>query len=162
MIFSLPLDSAIISGYDQINEDSIVLHWEFWQVGILVTYDLGIIPSTIGDNLIMLEFVCENKNTYSTYIYKVYGVFTYGLTSKQSFEVLSFKIYPNPAKDFLVVETDNNLSNIKLIDVMGKILLNQSFTKTTRIETKSFKDGVYFLKIENGKNVVIKKIIITK
>jgi hypothetical protein len=80
----------------------------------------------------------------------------------------SFKVYPNPAGNFVNVEFQSNSSlmnrEIILTDAIGKILF-VSPTNLARgnltINTSNLSDGFYFISIiNNGKTEIVKKLII--
>lgn len=76
---------------------------------------------------------------------------------------LDFKIYPNPANDFIKIDTDNLNSEIKyqLTNSFGQILL--SGVNRTIIDVSSIPAGIYFLKITNEKgDSGIKRVVISK
>ena len=74
-------------------------------------------------------------------------------------------IYPNPANDTLYVncgKLDRNYT-FKLIDLLGKTILNKSFEMANQNESISISEipkGIYLAVIESGKNKYTKKIII--
>ena len=81
----------------------------------------------------------------------------------KSFEA---KIYPNPAKNYLIVETDlvNENAQISLINILGSTVLSQAITKSnneTKFDLLNLKPGIYFVKIqtETGKQLV-KRIVV--
>ncbi|MDH6254088.1 photosystem II stability/assembly factor-like uncharacterized protein [Chryseobacterium sp. H1D6B] len=70
------------------------------------------------------------------------------------------KVYPNPAADHVNVSSDKKISEIKLIDISGKIL--NTVKNTTQINIAGYQSGMYFVEIiytDNTKQVtkVIKK-----
>ncbi|MFC2138480.1 T9SS type A sorting domain-containing protein [Bacteroidota bacterium] len=82
-----------------------------------------------------------------------------------SFNNQNFRVYPNPTKNHLNVETNSKFdSNIEyeLIDINGRIILeNEMHSNMNQIELFGLKAGIYFLKLYNqSKFLGIKKIII--
>ena len=80
--------------------------------------------------------------------------------------VTGVSLYPNPATSEITIETsltDNN--NIKISDVTGKLISNNSF-KTTKITLSvlDFDPGIYFYSIYdvNGKDLYSSKFIVAK
>ena len=70
-------------------------------------------------------------------------------------------IYPNPTKDFVNVQVNNNdLSIISVIDISGRLLIKESFNNNIKIETKDFEKGVYNLKIETYNKVITKRVVV--
>jgi len=74
------------------------------------------------------------------------------------------KVYPNPANSIVTLqynETTFTNSTFKLIDVMGKEVLNKRLESTsTSIDISSYSKGVYFYQLINQKQRVSGKLII--
>ncbi|MDZ4759368.1 MAG: lamin tail domain-containing protein [Bacteroidota bacterium] len=71
----------------------------------------------------------------------------------------SFKVYPNPAKEYIIIETANPISNkYILLDATGRILVqgncNQGMCK---IELANYAKGIYLLQINNEVVRVVKE-----
>ena len=68
-------------------------------------------------------------------------------------------IYPNPAKDYVVVSLKNNdPATIRVINVMGQVMKTVYTTEEkSRISTKDLSAGIYFLSVEqNGRRFTTK------
>jgi hypothetical protein len=76
----------------------------------------------------------------------------------------SFEVYPNPANDeFSIKLNSNSNASVDLLDLNGKIVKSFSFNGTsTKINTANLNDGIYFIRLNNGKNILTKKIIVNK
>lgn len=75
----------------------------------------------------------------------------------------ALNIYPNPAKGSFVIETTlTEKQNVQVIDVNGKIVLNQTINGTTAIDAGALNEGVYNINITNRSNVVNKRLVIVK
>jgi uncharacterized delta-60 repeat protein len=73
----------------------------------------------------------------------------------------SFRLYPNPVKDFITIET-NSLDNSKLniFDVTGQIIFSKELKATsTKLNISNLPIGVYIFQISNDTGTVTKKII---
>jgi beta-glucanase (GH16 family) len=71
------------------------------------------------------------------------------------------KVYPNPTKDVLHIKSDQQKYQISIFDVNGKqILKKNSNDFITSINTKTYISGIYFLKIVQNNQIILKKIII--
>lgn len=73
-------------------------------------------------------------------------------------------VYPNPAKEQVTFETDNNGFNLTITDITGKVIFNQNVvSKKTTVNLNRFNAGVYFYTIANNNQVVTTdKFIVTK
>lgn len=67
-------------------------------------------------------------------------------------------IYPNPAKDFIMIQTDEKF-RVEIFDSSGKLIQTKSISGTTRLN-HSLSSGVYFIRLNNEKGSLIKKIIV--
>lgn len=74
----------------------------------------------------------------------------------------SLVIYPNPTIENIIVKFENQLFYITLFDIVGnKKITKYSCFNIENINTKDFKNGIYFLQISNAKGVIRhQKIII--
>ncbi|MEO8235062.1 MAG: YHYH protein [Flavobacterium sp.] len=80
---------------------------------------------------------------------------------------LKVVIYPNPAQDFIAIQSqmaENNLK-IELIDELGKVIKESKILQGSTlsiIETDEIYNGIYFVKISDGSIFKTYKIIINK
>ena len=80
-------------------------------------------------------------------------------------EVLTpiFSIYPNPTSGIVNVEY-KNISNIKVIDMQGKMVYTRQFSNTIEgkeiIDLSNFAKGMYQVVLINDNKTVVKKIIL--
>ena len=70
-------------------------------------------------------------------------------------------IYPNPAKDIVILQNDNNIniSGIEIVDLTGRVVM--STTNIEKIDISELPEGQYFIKI-NGETTFMKKLFIQK
>jgi len=74
----------------------------------------------------------------------------------------AFRIYPNPAIDYLVVEgTGAGTARLNVIDAAGR-LLTETYLHDSRsvIDVSAFAPGFYFVKVFTGDEVVLLKFIL--
>ncbi len=70
------------------------------------------------------------------------------------------RIYPNPASDYLIVESATK-ANIKMIDMNGRVIFsNVALTDKAEINVADLAAGMYFIKIENEKSTIVEKVVI--
>jgi hypothetical protein len=85
--------------------------------------------------------------------------------STNKLELSSLSMYPNPTKDILNFDFNNNTipSKITIFDINGKMILelNQFSNNSVRLSTKNLSKGLYIVKITSSKNEhVYKKLVI--
>ncbi len=69
-------------------------------------------------------------------------------------------IYPNPASNFIDVETNLKEYSISVFDAMGKLIFKENMTQNkTRIDVSDFPTGIYFIQLQNGENLIGQKFI---
>ncbi|MGD0711380.1 MAG: T9SS type A sorting domain-containing protein, partial [Bacteroidales bacterium] len=75
----------------------------------------------------------------------------------------NLKLYPNPASSVLVVEFSNETfqnADCKIINAIGEVVLNGNLKgKKNIIDINSLTEGVYLLQLNNGNDIIIRKII---
>lgn len=74
-------------------------------------------------------------------------------------EILSDKIliYPNPTKDYLVIETECVITKIKVIDAQARLVDVQLKVKT--IDVSGIANGLYFVEVYTDKGLVRKQFV---
>lgn len=75
------------------------------------------------------------------------------------------KIFPNPAKNLLNIESKNNVISVHIFDLMGKEIMNKISEKTTQnlqldLTQIEIPKGIYFIKVQSMESLVTQKIII--
>ena len=81
---------------------------------------------------------------------------------EQELSELDFRVYPNPVKEQLFIDFNNNQNwKIQLLDASMKQtnLTSSSFGVQNGIDISSLSKGIYFLVLYNGNKKIIKKII---
>jgi DNA-binding beta-propeller fold protein YncE len=74
----------------------------------------------------------------------------------------TIKIYPNPAKDFVMVENAEN-DVISIIDFSGKeVYSTKVLNSAARIDVSKLNQGVYILKVNNNHQNYAKTLLINR
>ncbi len=74
---------------------------------------------------------------------------------------LDFKVYPNPAKDYLTIESNSiTISSVAMYDVLGNNVLNISRLNNNTIDVSKLNAGLYFMIVNANGNSITKKILI--
>jgi len=74
-------------------------------------------------------------------------------------------IYPNPASEFLMIQTNQLSTNayIQIIDMLGRTIQQISLTEMNQmISLEGFANGIYSVKIVDGSKETVKKVVIRK
>ena len=92
---------------------------------------------------------------------------TYTLGLSEFEANLNLKIYPNPAQDFIAIQSNMIQDNMKveMLNELGQIVKTAEILQgstLTIIETDSIYNGIYFVKISNGKDQKTYKVIIKR
>lgn len=80
-------------------------------------------------------------------------------------EKQALRIYPQPAKDFFIIENfDNNIfSNVKLdiLDASGKIIFSEKLTsRKQKVDISLLNNGLYVIKMTSDSQILTQKLII--
>lgn len=74
------------------------------------------------------------------------------LATKENAIKKTFKLYPNPSTDFVIIENVEKNLKLKINDLSGKILFETlTSDKTLKVDVSNFATGQYILSIENFK-----------
>ena len=80
---------------------------------------------------------------------------------------LNLVIYPNPSQDFIAIQSNLLTNNLKLelVNELGQIVLESTILQGSTLsvmETHTFYNGLYLLKVSDDKNTKTYKVIINK
>ena len=99
---------------------------------------------------------------------KIVHYFTVGYTLKDedNYNSVSINVYPNPSKTEFQIEMDGFGGQvfIELYDAYGKLIFNEELISldyliNKRIDLSEFDNGVYFLKVNDGKKFRVVRLI---
>jgi len=72
----------------------------------------------------------------------------------------TFNLYPNPANDFIDIETDFKNCYFSVFDVTGKLMLRKNiYQNKTRIDLSNYANGFYFIQLQSDDRMITKKFI---
>lgn len=151
---------TVDDGIDWIFIDTVTVDSTLAANGSILTYN-WVIPTTISDNCLI------KVSTYDTWCWRESeAVFTITPNVSINERILGGKIdlYPNPinqGRPITLNVYDSKFERIYLSDNMGRIIqeLVQEAT-TVEVKTDRLVNGIYYLRLQNGKEVITKKIII--
>ncbi|MFY1046178.1 T9SS type A sorting domain-containing protein [Chryseobacterium sp. GP-SGM7] len=103
-------------------------------------FNYQIINNGTSKTLIITNVTTGNKVYYNNSF----------LGTKENALKKTFKVYPNPSIDFLIVEDLEKNLKVKIYDLSGKLLFETlSSGKIVKIDVSVFQKGQYLLSIEN-------------
>lgn len=130
-------------------------------VSFLTNTDLHLTGTSDGDTDLavpILSFVLEDydaefRNT-NTYL----GCDEAATTLSEQNVIFedAYSIYPNPTKDIININVQNEVVITEIYDFTGKLILT---TNTNKIDISNFNNGIYIFKLSTDKKSEIKKII---
>ncbi len=117
-------------------------------------------PETIG-NMVCEMFDVRHKDgtvalaTHGNGIYSARLFNKEDILSQKRINTVDFAIYPNPARNWVNVESKGNfkISKVELYDELGRIVLSQQVQgMSAQIHLREFKKGIYYVKCWTSKN----------
>lgn len=109
-----------------------------------------------GEYIVGLE-VIDNNNCKS---YDSIYIRVEAILGVPGVDIGTIRLFPNPTKDRLFVESDRKIKKIEIYSISGVKLLEKVFHGISRAEmvTHSLNDGVYVVVVEDEKNIHIHKV----
>lgn len=95
--------------------------------------------------LIFLFIISVSPSVYAGVDPVFYSENTLAVEQQQGKSV----IYPNPAREFTTVKSNNKIKTVTVVSVVGNIVINESLNGNSEIElnVSKLKSGKYFVKI---------------
>lgn len=76
---------------------------------------------------------------------------------------ISFNIFPNPASDVFYIESDAQISKVRLFDVLGQVVYEHAANHTHHeIVVEGLRTGVYFVQLSTQAGTVTHRVQITR
>lgn len=102
--------------------------------------------------------ILENTNTFSENCKLI-------ITATNTAMENEFQLFPNPARDFITLKSDNiyvDNATISLINCNGNVVYtkNTRFDSSCTIETSRIQSGIYFIHFKSNQINFIKKVVI--
>lgn len=77
--------------------------------------------------------------------------------SLEDHQLISYKIYPNPATDILQIETSSNLQAVRLFTIDGRMIMSSN---ESIITTSHLNSGLYLIELTTDHGKVVSKVMI--
>ncbi|UKN00675.1 T9SS type A sorting domain-containing protein [Paracrocinitomix mangrovi] len=78
--------------------------------------------------------------------------------STETLKPIAFKVFPNPSKDYITIESNGEWTHFVLFNANGMNVLEG--VKTSEIDISILPAGMYFLQIESANNEIIREKIV--
>lgn len=123
-------------------------------------YSYSLPASTVGKKL-LIGFDVETEALEG--VWYLFDNFSLSVSSTTGFKNSADKkeliVFPNPASDFLTIQTENNLLNkYAFYNVGGKKVLSGIVDQNGLIDVRKMDKGIYFLKVENSNGSKVIKV----
>ena len=103
----------------------------------------------------------SNNGCISTYTFTENPAICEGINSFAN--NINITLYPNPNNGNFVIETTSiEKQTLQIVDVTGKLVLQQTISGKTIIDASSLDNGIYFVQINTGEGFFTKKIIVQR
>lgn len=96
-------------------------------------------PSS-SDGVLSVDWTTNRKSALSVRLIKDAPL------SNESFNKSKVLIYPNPVKDYLNIQSENEITEISIIDIAGKIIYSQKNISNV-INIEKLEQGIYIIKL---------------
>lgn len=108
-----------------------------------------------GDNIPTLA------GTYNITFNRLTGEYNFANLGVGDFQSAKAKVYPNPSNNVWNFSVNNEvIENVQLIDITGKIILNQNNTsEVMTLDGTSLPNGIYFAKIKTNSGLQTVKLV---
>jgi uncharacterized surface protein with fasciclin (FAS1) repeats/predicted lipoprotein with Yx(FWY)xxD motif len=82
-------------------------------------------------------------------------------TNVSSLDEVTFDVYPNPATDYIRINSNIGVESLIIRDIAGRVVTQKNnLSSSERIELNGFKSGMYLVTMKNGNSVSTKKLIV--
>jgi ligand-binding sensor domain-containing protein len=70
-------------------------------------------------------------------------------------------VYPNPAKNVITINANNQDYKMTIVDVQGRLMAEQMLLpESNQISINGYTSGIYYIHLSNSKNSITKKIVV--
>jgi hypothetical protein len=81
---------------------------------------------------------------------------------KETGKGVQLDVFPNPTQGLITIETASNIRNVKVFDIVGKVVMDVNLSgRTTQLDLTQLHKGIYFIQLDtqDGKSGVQKIIV---
>ena len=151
----VPATANIILNGDQIHSDAPNGNQWYDQNGILVgEINQDFNYTLAGSYYVIVNLLGCNSSQSNT-------INTFNLGIVEGKVAANFKLYPNPTSDNVTLALNGNekTSNYRVYNILNQEVMKGDFSQTTILEFKNLNVGVYTVKVENGNNSFVQRLV---
>ncbi len=102
--------------------------------------------------------IASNEAGSNTMYKEDYILVDHLTTIKDDFEN-TLKVYPNPAKNIVFVESPFEIKQVTIVDMVGENVLHTKYNRQKiTLNVSRLREGIYILRIDSGNGIYYKKI----
>jgi hypothetical protein len=122
------------------------------------SFDPATIIANNEEGALTMYFHSDNNNVFSGWKAIISCDSNVGVTQLEELEI---NVFPNPATSQIQIDANQDINNIKFMDISGRILyrLDSSAEKHT-ISTLNFERGLYILSFNSGSSIITRKVLL--
>lgn len=83
------------------------------------------------------------------------------LTSVDEVAKNNVKLYPVPTNGVINISSQNTISSVEVVDLSGRVILSKDGNQQ-QLDLSSYSEGIYIIRIETGKELILEKIQLVK
>jgi len=127
-------------------------------------------PSVGAGAQVLTYSYTDNNNCSGTAVVTVNVNACVGIAEQQDGSAV--KVYPNPATDFInvvIVPTENGQVQVQMFDLSGKAASEQfafnvsgNMSNTLPVNTANIASGAYLMRVTNGTQVSVTRVVISR
>jgi len=128
------------------------------------TVTLKLVNTNSTNNQVIFNSKEATANTPQLVVTDGGGTITNRIVASETNSLTNISIYPNPAKNKLIIRNNSGNAVLEIYDLSGK-LIKQSFVTasvTQQIDIGNLRNGMYILKMSNEKAIVTRKVVVEK
>lgn len=94
----------------------------------------------------------------NTQVTNAFGVDIPGLVDESGLSAI--RVYPNPAKDVLILDGFATLTQVVVMDEIGQAIYTNMHASKAMVDISNWASGVYFVKSIQGNQSLVTKLIV--
>lgn len=71
-------------------------------------------------------------------------------------------VYPNPTADFVFITENANIATFKILDLVGKTIVQDKLNQSNKIDVSNLKEGLYILELKTSEGITTYKKVYKK